>query len=120
MSEMRIANLVWTEDAVSCRHCGARLSSPEENWKDHALVERGLATDRLTGENFGPSYRLGKHEEVELAELFCPGCHALLSVETYLKGEPFRRDYRSLEGAAGAGYDPVGEFRDAPEDWVTF
>ena len=117
---MRIGNLVWTDEAVSCRHCDTRLSRPSQNWKDHALVRRGLASERLTGGRFGPAYRLAKHDQVELAEFFCPGCHALLSVETYLKGESFRRDHQSLEEARASGYDPVREFELDPDAWVTF
>jgi acetone carboxylase gamma subunit len=117
---MKIGNVLHAESGSTCASCGHPLGGPGDNWKQHALARRGSAAERLNGGEFGPFYRVHENQYVELAELFCPECHALLSVELYLKGEPYRRDYRSLEAARESGYDAVAEFKENPELWISF
>ncbi|MGE0862200.1 MAG: acetone carboxylase subunit gamma [Gammaproteobacteria bacterium] len=119
---MQIGDVRWddvTHD-VHCVPCGARLCADDQNWKAHALVRRGNAAERLNGGGFGDTYRLYEHAELELAEIFCPACKALLSVELYLRGEPLRWSWRSLAVAARQGYDPVAEFAADPTSWISF
>jgi acetone carboxylase gamma subunit len=117
---MKIGNVVWAGDEVRCARCSERLWVASHNWKDHSLAKRGLASERLTSEHFGPSFRVHDNENVELAELFCPHCKALLSVELYLVGEPYRWDYRSLDVAAEQDYDLAEDFRRDPAAWISF
>jgi acetone carboxylase gamma subunit len=117
---MKIGNLAWEGDAVHCGVCDERLCDESQNWKDHSLARRGLASERLTPEHFGPSFRVHDNPNVELAELFCPHCKALLSVELYLAGEPYRWDHRSLEVARDQDYDPMEEFQRDPDAWISF
>lgn len=119
-TEMKIGNVVWAGEQVQCAHCSERLCDATENWKDHSLAHRGLASERLTPERFGPSFRVHENPNVELAELFCPHCKALLSVELYLVGEPYRWDYRSPELARDQDYDPAREIREDPDSWISF
>lgn len=117
---MRIGNVVWADGTVACAHCGHRLCDSGSNWKDHCLARRGSAADRLNAGEFGAAFKVHENAAVELAELSCPGCKAMLSVELYLDGEPYRSDYRTLEQAREAGYDPVAEFRDDAGSWLSF
>ena len=119
---MRIGDVVWDTDAheVRCAPCGERLCADDENWKEHALVKRGNAAERLNGGSFGPAYRVYAHADLELAEIFCPACKALLSVELYLRDEPLRWTYRSLEAAARQGYDAPADYRADPDSWISF
>jgi acetone carboxylase gamma subunit len=117
---MKIGNLLYGGGKVSCASCEAPITEITENWKDHALVRRGPAAEQLSQERFGEAFRLEKNDSVEVAEFFCPECEDLLSVELYLAGEEFRRDFRSLESAREDGYDPVREYRNEPESWVSF
>jgi acetone carboxylase gamma subunit len=119
-TQMKIGNVVWEGEEVRCAHCSERLCEASQNWKDHSLARRGLASERLTPEHFGPSFRVQDNANVELAELFCPNCKALLSVELYLIGEPYRWDYRSADVAGAQGYDPAQEWRDDPSSWISF
>jgi acetone carboxylase gamma subunit len=118
--EMKIGNIVHTESGSRCGGCAESLCGPDENWKDHSLARRGNAAERLNNGDFGRFYKVHDNEHVELAELFCPHCKALLSVELYLHGEPYRSDYLTLEAGRSEGYDPVAEFRDEPEAWTSF
>jgi acetone carboxylase gamma subunit len=117
---MKIGNVVHREEGASCAECGGALCGPGENWKDRALARRGNAAERLNGAEFGESYRVHENEHVELAEMFCPQCRALLSVEIYLQGEPYRWDFRSLATAREQGYDAVAEFKQDPDAWISF
>ncbi|MGE0068409.1 MAG: acetone carboxylase subunit gamma [Solirubrobacterales bacterium] len=117
---IKIGKVIWRDEEVVCDGCGNALCANSENWKDHVQAVRGLASERLTAERFGPSYQLRENAHVEVVEFFCHHCRALLSVEIYTDGEPYRWDYQSLAVARDRGYDPVREFRDAPEDWVSF
>ena len=117
---MTIGNLLWDGGAVHCARCSERLCDESQNWKDHSLARRGLASERLTPEHFGPSFRVQDNPNVELAELFCPHCKALLSVELYLVGEPYRWDHRSLDVAREHDYDPMEEFQRDPAAWISF
>lgn len=119
-SKMQIGSVVYTDSGAKCAHCSQHFCSPEQNWKEHVVANRGRAAERLNNGQFGEHYQVHEHDEVELAELYCPGCKALLTVEIYLKGEPYRREYQTLESARAAGYDPVAEFRDSPGDWISF
>ncbi len=107
-------------DAVECAACTVRLCGPDENWKEHAAAARGRAYDRLMRGEFGPWYRVYEHDRVELAELFCPSCGSLLSVELYLTGEPYRRDYAPLAVAREEGYDAQREHAEDPSSWISF
>jgi hypothetical protein len=60
------------------------------------------------------------HPGVNIVELFCPHCSALLSVELYLADEPLRCTFRRLEDARADGYDAVAEFQKDPEAWISF
>jgi acetone carboxylase gamma subunit len=119
---MRIGDVVWTEDgkSVQCAHCKATISNADQNWKEYALVKRGNAALRLNNGEFGPTYRVYDNPHLELAEIFCPGCHALLSVELYLAGEPLRWAFRTLEAAAADGYNAKEDWRTNPERWISF
>lgn len=119
-NEMKIGSVVYAESGPSCAHCEEAIGGPDENWKEHSLARRGNAAGRLNGGEFGDHFQVHENEHVELAELFCPHCKALLTVELYQRGEPYRREYQSLESARAAGYDPVAEFRDDPDSWVSF
>jgi acetone carboxylase gamma subunit len=105
---------------VACAKCEHRLSSDAENWKEHALVKRGNAAARLNNGAFGRKFRVYENPHLELAELFCPSCKALLAVELYLRGEPLRWTYRSLDTAAKAGYDAVADYAAHPDQWISF
>jgi N-methylhydantoinase B len=120
--QIQIGPVAWDPDAdaVSCRVCEQRLCSPAENWKDACVIARGSAFERLRSEEFGARWRIRAHEEVELAEMFCPHCHAILAVEWYLRGEPFRWTYRTIEGARVQGYDAAADFGQHPEEWLVF
>lgn len=117
---MKIGNLVWHDNGVHCAFCEHRLSDESQNWKEFSLARRGLASERLTSDHFGPSFRVQENPNVELAELFCPQCKALLSVELYLLGEPYRWDHRSLEVASEQDYNPMAEFQRDPSAWISF
>jgi acetone carboxylase gamma subunit len=119
-TDKKIGNVVHNGEGSSCAACGERISAPGENWKDHALARRGNAADRLNTGEFGQFYRVHENQHVEIAELFCPHCNDLLSVELYLQGEPYRWDYRSLEEARSQGYDAASEFRENPDAWISF
>jgi acetone carboxylase gamma subunit len=119
-TDMKIGNVVHNGEGSSCAACGERISAPGENWKDHALARRGNAADRLNTGEFGQFYRVHENQHVEIAELFCPHCNDLLSVELYLQGEPYRWDYRSLDEARSQGYDAASEFRENPDAWISF
>jgi acetone carboxylase gamma subunit len=118
--QMKIGNVLHGEAGSSCASCNESISGPGENWKEHALARRGNAADRLNTGEFGSSYRVHENPHVELAELFCPHCRELLSVELYLDGEQYRWDYRSLATAQEQGYDAVKEFQQDPEAWISF
>jgi acetone carboxylase gamma subunit len=118
--QMKIGNVEHGPSGCSCAGCGGTLCGQGENWKEHVLAKRGNAADRLNQGQFGESYRVHENQHVELAELFCPHCHDLLSVELYLKDEPYRWDYRSLETAKEQGYDPVSEFHQDEDSWISF
>jgi acetone carboxylase gamma subunit len=118
--EMKIGNVVHRDSGSVCGNCAAALCGPDENWKEQALARREKAAARLNDGSFGRFYKVHDNEHVELAELFCPECQGLLSVELYLNGEPYRRDFRSLEAARADGYDPVVELREEPEAWISF
>lgn len=118
--QMKIGNVLHSESGSSCAGCNEAICGPGENWKEHVLARRGNAASRLNNAEFGESYRVHENQHVELAELFCPRCHDLLSVELYLKGEAYRWDYRSLAMAQEQGYDPVAEFREDPDAWISF
>jgi acetone carboxylase gamma subunit len=119
---MRIGNVVWSHEqhSVSCGRCGARLSADDQSWKDHALVKRSNAAQRLNSGEFGPAFHVYEHEDLELAEIFCPECKALLAVELCLRDEPLRWTFRSLAVAKSQGYDPVAEYEADPESWISF
>jgi acetone carboxylase gamma subunit len=119
---MKIGNVVWNleEHAVSCGICGSRLASDNENWKEHSLVRRTNAGERLNSGCFGQTYQVYDHPDLDLAEIFCPFCKSLLTVELYLRNEPLRWSYRSLRLAAEAGYDAVEEYNANPGDWISF
>lgn len=119
-TSMKIGNLLWEGGGVHCAFCSERLSDESDNWKDHSLARRGLASERLTPEHFGPSFRVHENPNVEIAELFCPHCKGLLSVELYLVGEPYRWDHRSLDVAREQDYDPMEEFQRDPDAWISF
>jgi N-methylhydantoinase B len=70
---------------IDCR-CGAPLGSAHGNWKTGAAVA-ALTTDELPD-----SIQL--HRDLELVELFCPQCGALLSVEICERGTPPPSDLR--------------------------
>jgi N-methylhydantoinase B len=114
--------VVWRPDAdaVECAVCAARVCGPEQNWKEHAATARGRAYDRLGRGEFGPWFRLYEHDRVEVAEFFCPACRALLSVELYLAGEPYRRDWAPLDVARATGYDARREHAEDPSSWISF
>jgi acetone carboxylase gamma subunit len=118
--ELKIGKVIWRDSGVYCSHCDAEICGVDENWKDHSLARRGLAAEQLTASRFGPSYKLHPNPRVEVAELFCPTCKGLLSVELYKAGEPYRWDYSTLERGRERGYDPVGEFRNDPDSWIAF
>ncbi|HKP18273.1 MAG TPA: acetone carboxylase subunit gamma, partial [Gaiellaceae bacterium] len=120
--ELTFGPVVWrgAADSVECAGCRARLCGRDENWKEHVLAVRGNAAERLARGEFGTTYRVYAHERVELAELFCPSCSALLSVELYLRGEPYRRDYAPLGAARSAGYDAEAEYAQDPDSWISF
>jgi hypothetical protein len=117
-----IGPVTWDLDdgAVRCGGCEATLCTPEQNWRDHCAVSRGPASERLRSEDLGAAWRLHPHPDVELAEFFCPACRALLSVEWYLRGEAHRWTFRTLEAAAGDGYDAPAEFRADPGRWISY
>ncbi len=119
---MRIGDVVWNQEdhSVSCSKCSARLSADDENWKDQALVKRTNAAERLNSGEFGPAFHVYEHDDLELAEIFCPECKALLTVEFYLRDEPMRWTFRSLAVAKSQGYDPVAEYEADPEGWISF
>jgi len=119
---MQIGDVNWStgDHAISCACCGARLCADDENWKEHALVKRTNAAERLNGGSFGPAFRVYEHPDLELAEIFCPSCKALLSVELYLRDEPLRWTFRSLDVAARQGYDAAADFAANPGDWISF
>ena len=119
---MRIGDVIWTAAtrSVSCACCNAHLCADHENWKEHALVKRSNAAERLNGGSFGPSYRVYEHPDLELAEIFCPACKALLSVELYLRDEALRWTFRSLEVAAQQGYDATADYAANPQAWISF
>jgi acetone carboxylase gamma subunit len=119
---MRIGEVIWKQEehCVSCANCDTRLSADDENWKEHALVKRTNAAKRLNGGEFGPTYRVYEHPDLELAEIFCPACKTLLTVELYLRDEPLRWTYRSLSAAARSGYDVVADFAAHPNEWISF
>lgn len=118
---MQIGNITYRKSGeVCCAECDLLLASPGENWKDLVRSRRGNAAERLNGGEFGPLYRVHENPHVELAELFCPSCHGLLSVELYLKGEPYRWDYRSLDEAREQGYDAVAAYKQDPGAWISF
>jgi acetone carboxylase gamma subunit len=119
-NEMKIGNVVYAAAGPTCEHCGTTICGRDENWKEHSLARRGNAAERLNDGEFGDHFQVHENEHVELAELFCPNCKALLTVELYLHGEPYRREYQSLESASAAGYDAVAEFRDDADAWVSF
>lgn len=86
MSETLVIVEADGDRAVCCRECGHRLCAADESsWKRHArLLERPMAGAG------GAAYTTGK--EVMLREFVCPGCAALLDVETALRGDPFLND----------------------------
>ncbi|MDO8211648.1 hydantoinase B/oxoprolinase family protein [Conexibacter sp. CPCC 206217] len=104
---------------VCCAQCAAALSPVDANWKDHVPASRGPAAD-LGERGFGATYRVAPNESVEVAELFCPACHAVLAVELYLKDEPYRWDYQPLAVAHAGGYDPAAECAADAAGWITF
>jgi hypothetical protein len=78
---------------------------------------------RRRGSTAAPSartYRVHAHHRVELAELFCPACEELLSVELYLANEPYRCDYRPLDIAVSQGYDAPAEYAQDTAGWISF
>ena len=119
---MRIGDVVWDEatSSVACGRCEARFCGTEENWKEQALVKRTNAAERLNSGDFGPAFRVYEHDDLELAEIFCPHCKALLTVELYLRDEPMRWTFRPLAVARTQGYDPVAEYEADPEGWISF
>jgi acetone carboxylase gamma subunit len=106
--------------AVSCPKCGAQLAADGQDWKERALVERASAAERLGSGDFGPAFQLHEHDDLELAEFFCPRCETLVAVELYLHGEPTDWTFRSLAIAGSQGYDPAAEHEADPERWITF
>lgn len=120
--DMRIGDVVWREDdhSIICANCDSWLSSDTENWKEYALVKRTNAAERLNGGDFGNTYSVYEHPDLELAEIFCPNCKSLLSVELYLCDEPLRWTYRSLPVAAKSGYDAVADYAADPSAWISF
>jgi N-methylhydantoinase B len=121
-ASFQIGNLRWNPeaDAVTCAACHAQLCSPRENWKEHVLVARGLASERLRSDEMGAAWRIHSHPDAEFAEFFCPACRAILTAEWYLRGEPYRWTYQTLDGAAEGGYDAVSDFRSDPDGWLAF
>lgn len=119
---MRIGDVSWDLDTheVACARCSGVICRDDQNWKEHSLVVRKNAAERLNDAQFGATFRVHEHPDVELAEIFCPHCEALLSVELYVTGEPFRWTYQSLDVARRRGYDPVAEMRNAPDQWLSF
>lgn len=119
---MRIGDVVWRQEdrSVACARCDEVLCEDHENWKEHALVKRGNAAERLNGGDFGSSYAVYENEHLELAEIFCPHCHAILSVELYLQDEPLRWTFRGLDVAREQGYDAAADFAAHPDEWISF
>lgn len=118
---MKIGNVRWDADgSVCCARCGTLLCTERENWKEHALVKRGNASDRLNSGEFGPAFGVYPNEHLEFAEIFCPECKGVLSTEFYLRDEPFRWTFRSLEVAAEQDYDAVADLAENPDKWLSF
>jgi N-methylhydantoinase B len=70
---------------IDCR-CGTSLGSAHGDWKAGAAVA-ALTTDELPE-------GIQLHPDLELVELFCPQCGALLSVEICERGTPPPSDLR--------------------------
>jgi N-methylhydantoinase B len=119
---IQIGPVAWDSGAatVSCVACEERLCAADENWKEACLVARGSASERLRSDELGSRWRIRPHDEVELAEVFCPYCHSILAVEWYLRDEPFRWTFRTLEGARAHGYDASADLAENPEGWLVF
>jgi len=119
---MRIGDVVWNQDdhSVACAKCDERLSADDENWKEHSLLKRTNAAERLNCGDFGPAYSVYEHPDLELVEIFCPHCKALLAAELYLRDEPLRWTFRSLDVAIEQGYDAAADFAAEPEQWISF
>jgi len=119
---MRIGDVVWHEatSRIRCGHCDGDISGFDENWKEHSLIKRSNAHRVLNSGKFGSEYKVYENENLEIAEIFCRHCNALLAVELYLVGEPLRWTYRTLQGAVKAGYDARQDFLDNPDKWISF
>jgi N-methylhydantoinase B len=81
--------VVSTNEALflRCRRCGTVLAPAEENYKLHLPV--GEYPLSRGGPQVAPYH---SDDRFVLREFYCPGCWALLEVETNLKGEPFIQD----------------------------
>jgi N-methylhydantoinase B len=101
-----------------CADCGYVLARAGHNWKEQCSARRVNASERLNRGDVGPDNRVRAHPCVELAELFCPACSALLSVEFYLTNEPYRWSFRTLADARDAGYDAAAEHETDPQSWI--
>jgi N-methylhydantoinase B len=108
-----------THRTVACSACGGVLSAVDVNWKDRVPAFRRPASD-LNARGFGATYRIEPNPTVEVAELFCPHCRTVLSVELYLEDEPYRWDFCPLDVAAAQGYDAATSFAGDEDRWISF
>lgn len=106
---------------VKCT-CGQEFTDYRVNWKVRARV-----FVRQTAEQFQELYPPGMHPEPgwqEIREYYCPGCYALLQVETVPPGYPpvfeFLPDLQTLYRDWLGRRLPVEEheFRDLTEEWL--
>lgn len=69
---------------IACRACGHDLSSADDIWKEHAVLDE-QPLGAAGGATFVTSNVLLRH-------FYCPSCGMTLDAETALPGEPFLID----------------------------
>lgn len=105
------------EGRVIRSHCGEDLCDADENWKEYCEVNVRREDDEL--EELYPKYmNIAPEWDFELREWFCPGCYALVDVDTTPVGYPV---YKPFEPDIDTFYEewlgePAPDRSDQPAD----